>query len=85
MTYEPEYTDNAQETDGSAIPDSQAPEAADDTHKTVHKIKSYLTSILLRVEMIDKIDGQNLSEKSHENLSYIRQATLHIKELIKPK
>jgi hypothetical protein len=44
-------------------------------------MKSYLTSMLLTIEMITKIDGENLSDSSRQRLHRLQDNVQYISQL----
>ena len=58
-----------------------AAETVDHTRDVVHEMRSDLTSMLLIIEMITKVDGNNLSESSHERLRRLWHTAQHLSEL----
>ena len=58
-----------------------ASETVDQTRDIMHEMRSDLTSILLIIEMITKVEGTNLSQGSHERLRRLTQIAQHLGEL----
>jgi K+-sensing histidine kinase KdpD len=70
------------ESNNTPKPDCTEPNLLGQVNEIAHKLRSHLTTIVIKAEMIDRVDSEKLSEPSRDYLRQIGQTSLQIADQI---